>query len=808
MRLERIRLEPFGAFGNRELAFSPGLQVVLGPNEAGKSTFWNALYEVLFRPVLIDKRKTADREAVARFLPIGSGNHSRVSLAFSIGGDSWVLEKQWQTGAKAALTQAGGAALIGDEEVREKLQALFPVTPAVLQTVLLSRQGQLSRTLEEVKAGPALGTLSDLLRASLQDPGGVSVDAFMKELEAEHENALLNWDLAASGPKDGKLLSNRRKVNLGAVLKAYYAEQEASLAVAEAEAFESRLDLLNGERRTAQEAFDRNQRFLDENGPLEKGARSRRELEVECLDGRRVLEELTAVCDDWPVRKSEIQRLEAALPALHAQVSRLAEELDRAKRGEETRPLRELLKRARPEWVHLGELRESSRRMKAVSKAEVEALRRTEDQAKRGRLAVEAGQMQIAFLARTAQKLGVIRDGSAEEAREVAAGSALKTAAVASLRLEHPDWSLSIGSGSADAKALLDRLSDAEAALGAALAKLGVASLEEAASLEAASHAAQIAFEKQQGKLEALLAGKDFEELEAKLALAPPEESFRPVADLAVEKSRAESAVAQAETAKKEAEEKIAAYQSKYGERTGLYHRVGEATKKVADLQAELDALPSLPEGIKDPKAFLDEMDRARERSRGLQAEVSRLEIERAAHIGSIERSSADELRAEHREAAEAFRSCLTEARVLDRILAAARAVKERGASRPLDGLQATFQEYLATMTRGNYSATAVEEGLPTGVRRGDGEVLPYELLSAGTQDQFALGLRLAMAHYFLEGKEAFLVMDDPLVDMDPERQKGAAAALRAFAERQQLIVFTCHPSHADLFGGRRIELA
>ena len=46
--------------------------------------------------------------------------------------------------------------------------------------------------------------------------------------------------------------------------------------------------------------------------------------------------------------------------------------------------------------------------------------------------------------------------------------------------------------------------------------------------------------------------------------------------------------------------------------------------------------------------------------------------------------------------------------------------------------------------------------------------------------------------------------MDDPLVDMDPERQALAAAVLARFAARQQLIVFTCHPSHAEILGAAK----
>jgi exonuclease SbcC len=93
-------------------------------------------------------------------------------------------------------------------------------------------------------------------------------------------------------------------------------------------------------------------------------------------------------------------------------------------------------------------------------------------------------------------------------------------------------------------------------------------------------------------------------------------------------------------------------------------------------------------------------------------------------------------------------------------------------------------------------------------VVRGDGRTLDYNLLSAGTRDLFALSVRLAMAELFLADRRGFLLLDDPLVDLDPGRQKRAAALLEEFAEKYQLVLFTCQPTHASLFdGAHRIEL-
>ena len=47
MRIERLDVGAFGALANRSFEFAPGLTLVHGANEAGKSTLHQALYFAL-----------------------------------------------------------------------------------------------------------------------------------------------------------------------------------------------------------------------------------------------------------------------------------------------------------------------------------------------------------------------------------------------------------------------------------------------------------------------------------------------------------------------------------------------------------------------------------------------------------------------------------------------------------------------------------------------------------------------------------------------------------------------------------------
>jgi exonuclease SbcC len=95
----------------------------------------------------------------------------------------------------------------------------------------------------------------------------------------------------------------------------------------------------------------------------------------------------------------------------------------------------------------------------------------------------------------------------------------------------------------------------------------------------------------------------------------------------------------------------------------------------------------------------------------------------------------------------------------------------------------------------------------PNKLIKPDGSELSYDLLSFGTKDTFSLALRLTIAEYFLKDKEGFLILDDPLVDMDLERQKLAAQQVNEFAKTKQVIFLTCHEHTAKLLKGKCIKL-
>lgn len=82
--------------------FTDGFNVVVEPNETGKSTLLEALRAAFFI------RHSAKTELVRSYVPIGDDVAPRVAVEFTLRGQSWSLEKQFMKTTSVRLTGNGG----------------------------------------------------------------------------------------------------------------------------------------------------------------------------------------------------------------------------------------------------------------------------------------------------------------------------------------------------------------------------------------------------------------------------------------------------------------------------------------------------------------------------------------------------------------------------------------------------------------------------------------------------------------------------------------------------------------------------
>jgi len=84
-----------------------------------------------------------------------------------------------------------------------------------------------------------------------------------------------------------------------------------------------------------------------------------------------------------------------------------------------------------------------------------------------------------------------------------------------------------------------------------------------------------------------------------------------------------------------------------------------------------------------------------------------------------------------------------------------------------------------------------------TGLSAGEADE-PFDQLSLGAREQFALLVRLGLAEVFAQGRRLPLVLDDPLINADPARRGSMIQALRHASRKLQILLFTCHEAEHD----------
>jgi DNA repair exonuclease SbcCD ATPase subunit len=105
MRIEKCQIDRYGKLDRFSSSFNPGLNLIKGPNEAGKSTLVDALTDALF-----ENPKTRKKDVKAR-TSWGFEKDFEITLDFELEGLSYSLSKDFDTGSVTLLKKSTGETL-------------------------------------------------------------------------------------------------------------------------------------------------------------------------------------------------------------------------------------------------------------------------------------------------------------------------------------------------------------------------------------------------------------------------------------------------------------------------------------------------------------------------------------------------------------------------------------------------------------------------------------------------------------------------------------------------------------------------
>ncbi|OZI75019.1 AAA family ATPase [Bordetella genomosp. 12] len=856
MKLHRIALQEFRKFREPVALdnLDPGLNVIAGPNEAGKST-----YALALRAAFLERYGTSK---VADLAPYGlSGARPSVTVAFEHAGHQYVLSKQFLHRARCELL-VDDQRLEGDEAEQALARLLGFEIPGRGQSkpehagvpgLLWIAQGS-----GQDLAEPALHAAGQVREALTHITGELASqdgDRFHAQVQ-EARAALL--DARGGKPKGAYKAAEEAYLRLGEAREALLRER------AELDADVDRLAVWRQEyehnERTAPwlaleqqagQARDRLQALAREEEALER-------LRRDAAEAQRLAQALREQLARDQQDAETLAQLRADATAAAQAAEQAGEGAARSAHGREqaeaalqqARTTFEALQEARRQT----EMREALRRLineQARLDAALAAAQAATGQAERLQKQWQAARIDagaMAALRKSAQECEALR--LRQELAATRIRHALQPGVVLELggqRLQGQGevflseatelalpgvGTLSIQPGGRDLPTLQRELAEAQTRLAKGLQSLGLETLAqgearlalaEQLERELAQARGALAAQAPQG-VQALIAesaeaAAARDRLQAQVLPDTGEQDLQPrlaAAADAVQRGQAavQAAVAQArqaETALIQAQGRASLLREQADIRQAAFEAEAQAARRAARAaqfaqaeqrqqdcrrqvaQAEAALAEHRPEQVRqDAERFARSAELARQAQQERHARLLQLQgkLEQAGAQGLGERLAATE--AEWQRAGRLRDDYARRAAALDLLWRLLDEQRETATRRLLQPLSERLSHYLGLVFPGA-QLRLDEHLLPAALTR-TGQEDALAALSFGTREQLGLLARLAYADLLQQaGRPTLLVLDDALVHADDRRREQVKRALFDAALRHQILLFTCH---------------
>ena len=868
MHIKRITVDAWRGLSCELGDLSPGLNLICGPNESGKSRLVQALRFALFE-------STSGRAEYKRALETwgATDGKPRVEVEFELAGASWMLEKTFLgTGCNTALRGAGKT--LEGEDAEARLADLMGVSPGGRTELKSAERGIWSLLWVEQGESRDAPNHNDVARARIQDQltaeiGEVAAGELGQRIlraAREHKEQFYSAKTDVERP----VLRNERDKVEQARARLEDAEALHRAVAEDADALEAHrrraADLKERVGRAGQELAEISERHREAAQAAQHLDRCVHQLELAKLElarreqdwngfaellteTRRLTAEIGAQEQSLAAaviarQGAENAQLEASrtVAAADDDLTALSGDLYRLRQRQKTAALRaeqsQVLTRlheAESLGHRIGEIRTELAELAVVTPADVEGLRAARQAAEAARARLEGASASLEF--RAHRDLQV--DGAS-----LAAGETLSVLVEDEKHLEIDGiMSLMVRPGGGELARLRDALTDAERELKSRLAALGVSGIAEADRIAQTRRDLEAELKRLRGALERHLPeGRD--EIEARLREIDTQlHAAGEDANLAFDPQ----ALDQAEAREREVTSSREALRARRDARAAelglardnardLEIQLQEKRQQLGERNGRLAALPgeaTLQTAVTEAKQLWGERvaarDNAEQMFQALGGEQLALQLQQA---DKAVRQLRDEQSATQ-EASIRIEGRLESAgddgryeRVLDlqaelnqASAELQRMEREAGAARRL--YQVLNDEYRGARERLTEPVVArirpyladlfpgcevwLDDELQLlGMRGARLEQEDFSALSGGAREQLSLLVRIGLAEVVGADEPWPLVLDDVLVNTDAERIRRVQRLLYQAARNMQILLFTCHGPLFDMLGPDR----
>ena len=804
MRIKKFKCDTFGGLRDMEVSFEPGVNIVLGPNEAGKSTLVNAIYSTIFKNAKLRLNYRDDKEFKERWMPHPDGDYINGKLHLELAQQSYRIEKEWGEQPSALLELPDGQLIKSREKVKKEIKDLFEYGQGTYGNIVFARQGQLKEAVDNIiNDTETTNVISSILRKAVMELDGISIEKLKSRLEEELDDLLKKWDYEHQRPKKNRDINNPYKVGLGKVLESYYKKEMIRQKMGQALRAEEQFEEISQQLKTLKNEKEQIKEERDRLAKIEDDVSQRSQLELQIEKAKAEFETLKELNRDWPKKEQQLEQKRKELKALKIEIEELEKKIEQARQSSELKKVKNKLNKLDQLDEKIVKLTKERKNYKDIKEEVINHLERLNEKILTKRTALEAGKLLGQLKVKASEQIYITRGlGEKEEVNEN-----ISFEADGFLKLESGSFELEIKSGEIDFEDLKEEFDHAIEEYNWELKELSVDTLEEARLNKKKFTKLTNQIESLRDQKETLLGDDDYQELKDKLETVNDSEAELDLEELQKDLKKSTNQQIELTSDIKTLEETLNRWTEKYQSVDQIFDKSVDVKMEIQGYQKKLAGLAPLPEGFESSTDFKEHLNNLRNKYDRLETEFNQVKDDYYEKERALPDESYEELEPAYQDEEKNFERLLKKARDLLRIKEVLEDKIEEMDENSFQPLIDSFSRYLSMITNEKYTLGNINDSFDLRILTDGEKQLPIHLLSAGTYDCVALALRFAILEYIYGEREGFVVLDDCLVDLDPGRKDSAVKIIKEFARNNQVIFLTCNPETAQTLSGNIIEL-
>lgn len=808
MKLLNFSTEIFAGIKNKSLEFEDGLNILIGENEAGKSSIINAIYSSLFVSPQIKLNTTEGKEFKKHYFPYPNGDYAAAEIKIEKNNKEYKFYKKWSNNNyQAHLELPDGVKIESEAKIKNYRSELLSYGKSTFKNIVFSSQKEIKSTLERIsknKSPELVDTISSFLRRAVMELDGISIDKFKEKLNNMLSELTKKWDLDSNSVSNSdRGINNPYKVGTGKIYDCFIEKESLRNQINQAELKEKQYNDLNLKINKLKEKEDKLKNAIQSLSKLETEINQRASLEVEKKNLNEKITEIKKIKDKWPLIEEEIKIKNKKLAELSLAIKNLKAEKERAEKLNKKEKLSQKKEKIAKLNSQLKQLKTNLEKIK-LTKKDLKNLEKYQAKMQQSQASIKAAKLRAKINDSLAESIKVTT-GIGEE-REIKSGEIVEAEGYIHIKTENID--IEIESAEIDFQALENEFQLNKNNLKNLKNKFDLKGIKAARERLSQKKEIENKIENKIDKKEELLEGQSLEELNNKLQEYKDLKKARVISLVENKIEEKNEAYNNLKTEIAVKESKVEAWQEKYGSLSQLLVKLETDKGKIKSIKNELSNLTSLPDEYNNAQDFKDDLKSKRQQIDEINQDL-RKKLQQIKELeNQLPKVSTSKMEKELKQLEADFSSLTEKAKSLILIREKMEQKLKDMDQNSFKPLIKSFSKNLSFLTHSKYQGAEIDQNFKVSLKS-DFKKIPanINLLSYGTYDAAALALRFAIFDNLFSDIGGFIILDDCLVNLDPQRKKRAIKLINEYQKKYQIIYTTCNPERIKDFRANIIQI-